>query len=91
MGIKSPWITREIKTEMNKRDKLQRKFRKSRSTNDFDEYKKQRNKVNVTVRKAKCQFNKDLLQETANDPSGFWESLKRFSLLTQSRKLQKPS
>ena len=88
-GIKSPWITREIKTEMNKRDKLQRKFRKSRSTNDFDEYKKQRNKVNVTVRKAKCQFNKDLLQETAHDPSRFWKALKKVLPVNSKSKITK--
>ena len=39
-GKKFPWLDRDIKTEMNNRDKLYRKFRKSKSEVDFDTYKK---------------------------------------------------
>ena len=50
---KSPWLTREMKIEMNYRDTLQRKFRKSKNTIDYENFRRQRNKVNILLRKAK--------------------------------------
>ena len=76
-GKKSPWLDRDIKTEMNNRDKLYRKFRKSKSEVDFDTYKKQRNKVNVIVRKAKSSHYRNLLTESSHDPKRFWNTLKK--------------
>lgn len=76
-GKKSPWLTRDIKLEMNYRDTLNRKFRKSRTSTDFEKFKSQRNKVNNLVRKARNEHSRTLLQETANDPKRFWKTLKR--------------
>ena len=39
-GKISPWLNRDIKKEMNSRDALQRKFRKTRSRTDFKNFKK---------------------------------------------------
>ena len=76
-GKKSNWLNRELKAEMNYRDTLQRKFRKTKTARDFENFKKQRNKVNIPARKAKSDFNKILLNEFANDPNRFWTTLKR--------------
>ena len=67
-GKKSPWLTRELKNEMNNRDKLHRKFLKTKSVNDFNSYKTQRNKVNILVRKAKNKHFKSLITESTKDP-----------------------
>ena len=76
-GKKSPWLISEIKSEMNTRDALYRKYRKSKSTNDHEIYKKQRNKVNVSVRKAKNNHSKDMLRDSTHDPKTFWKNLKK--------------
>ena len=76
-GKKSPWLNRYIKSEMNLRDSLNRKFRKSRSEADFNTYKHQRNKVNAMVRKAKNKHYKTLLSESTGDQKRFWKILKR--------------
>ena len=73
----SPWLTSNIKTEMNRRDMLHRKFLMSRLDEDFNAFKTQRNRVNVLVRKAKKQHSTNLLTESANDPNRFWKSLKK--------------
>ena len=75
-GKRSPWLTRELKVEMNRRDALHRKFLNSKSAEDFDAFKKQRNKVNVRVRKAKNQHSRSMLIESASNPNRFWKALK---------------
>lgn len=65
-GKKSPWVTRDVKQEINERDALQRKFRKSRSTSEFENFKRQRNRINIIVRKAKNSYSKRMLEESTN-------------------------
>ena len=74
---KCPWITRKLKHAMNYCDTLQRKFRKSKNALDYENYKHQRNKVNILVRKEKSVHNQNLLNESANDPNLFWSTLKQ--------------
>lgn len=45
-GKPSPWLSGEIKMVMNSRDKLLRKYRKTKLSTDFQAYKFLRNKVN---------------------------------------------
>ena len=75
----SPWellyvddlvISAEPKTEL--RNKLH-----SKSTTDSNAYKSQRNHTKVLVRKAKKQHIRNLLNESARDPGGFWKSLRK--------------
>lgn len=75
-GKKSPWLTREIKAEMNHRDTLMRKFRQSKTTTDFDTFKQQRNKVNDLVRKTKSRYHQTQLRESVHNPTKFWRTLK---------------
>ena len=76
-GKKSPWLDRAIKNEMNTRDALYRKYLKSKSTIDHENYKKQRNKVNVRVRKAKNKHSQTMLRDSTSDPKTFWRTLKK--------------
>ena len=73
---KTPWLTRELKHEINRRDILQRKLRKSKSITDLEKFRRQRNRVNVLVRKAKNSPGKKILKESANDPNRFWKTIK---------------
>ena len=57
-GKKSPWLDRDIKAEMNHRDFLQRKHRKSKSAADFKTFQKQSNKVNILEKKQRLDTTK---------------------------------
>ena len=73
---KSPWLTVELKNEIDCRDALQRKFRKSKTTENYEKYKRQRNKVNNLIKRAKQNYNKNLLNENIEDITSFWRTLK---------------
>ena len=76
-GKPCPWLTKELKQEMNTRDKLLRKSRKTKLHGDITAYKTTRNIVNGLVRKAKQNYHKALLNESCNDPNRFWKSIKK--------------
>ena len=75
-GKRSPWLTSELKREMNFRDSLHRICKRTRSETDFDNYKRQRNKTNDLVRKAKDNHHKTILRESANNSQKFWQAIK---------------
>ena len=52
-GKPSPWLTLELKTQMNLRDALFRKRRKTKMLEDIQNYRKQKNLVNRMVKRAK--------------------------------------
>ena len=72
----APWLTAQIKALMNDRDKLYRKYRRSKLDYDRRAYQDKRNQVNTRLRKARSNYNKDLLRESSNDPDKFWKTLK---------------
>ena len=72
----SPWLTVELKNKMNYRDVLQRKFGTSKTTEKYKKYKCQRNKVNNLIKRAKQNYNKNLLDENTKNATSFWRTLK---------------
>ena len=88
-GRNSPWLTREIKSEMNNRDRLMCKCRQSKLTCDYDQFRQQRNKVNKLVRKAKNDYHKDKLKDSVHDPKRFWSTLKNLFPLKEKLKSAK--
>lgn len=75
-GKRSPWLNRELKKEMNFCDSLRRKFQRTRTDSDHNAYKKQRNKTNILVRKARSEHHKKLLKDSASNPQKFWRTIK---------------
>ena len=66
---------------MNYCEALRRKFQRTKTEQDHNSYKKQRNKTNILVRKAKKEFNKKLLTDSANNSQSFLAGSKEnFSL-----------
>ena len=74
---------------MNQRDSLMRKFRKSRKETDHEVFKRQRNRVNILVRKAKSQYHQNHLNEAVNDPNKFWKKLKSIFPVKTKQKFSK--
>ena len=69
------WLTRELKKEINNRDRQLRKARKSSSENDWSSYKRLRNRCNTLIRKAKTHYQ-NLLTENETNLCQFWNAIK---------------
>ena len=70
------WITEDIKTSMNERDRILRKARKSNNQNDWNDYKAMRNRCNIMTKKAKSSYTKELIDKKCHSPKEFWKSVK---------------
>ena len=70
------WLSRDLKKEINTRDKLHRRYNMTKNQDDRVSYAKQRNKVNVLVRKAKKSYLHEKLNECTNKPETFWKRIK---------------
>ena len=75
-----PWLTVKLKKRNELQDVLQdvllRKFCKSKTTEKYEKYKRQRNKVNYQIKRAKQNYNKNLLDENTKNAAAFWRILK---------------
>ncbi|XP_057308170.1 uncharacterized protein LOC130646052 [Hydractinia symbiolongicarpus] len=70
------WLTSKIKSQMNNRDKLHRKARKSGKREDTEKYKKIRNSCNNNIVKAKANHQRDLINENLSNPRKLWNAIK---------------
>ena len=71
--IQNPWMTNEIIKEGKLRDKLQKKSVESRNAEDYNKYKKQRNKVNRLVRDAKRKNIKSDCEKCKGNSKKMWK------------------
>ena len=76
-GRLCPWMSSDVKSEMNLWDQLLRKARRTNREIDSSSYKRQRNRVNSQVKKCKSNYHKDLLQDKASSPDKFWSAIKK--------------
>ena len=70
-GKPCPWMTCDLKQQMAGRDRLQRRYRKSKLPVHKVEYNHRRNTVNNLVKKAKQEYFKNLLSSSAQNPESF--------------------
>ena len=59
-GRLCPWLTQEVKREMNLRDGLLRKARRTNCEHDWSTYKRQRNKVTGLIKRCKSKYHQDI-------------------------------
>ena len=76
-GKPIPWLTENIKKLMNDRDGLLRKARKSKTMDDWKNYKSMKNRVNNCINRAKSKYHKELLNENMSKPEKFWKHIKK--------------
>ena len=67
-GSHCPWLTTDVKKQMNQKDQLLRKARLSKLDNDFCIYKTAKNRCNNMVRKAKRDYQHSLINENKQNP-----------------------
>ena len=70
-----PWVTKDLRHQMDNRDKLLRRFRKTRAVLDWECYRQQRNKVRTLLRNSKIAHFSNLIDKKAH-PSTLWRALK---------------
>ena len=71
-----PWLVDETKQLMNQRDKVLRKFRKSKNEDVWSTYKTLRNPYINEIRKARSKYHQSLLIEHKDNTSIFWITIK---------------
>jgi len=76
-GRLCPRLTPDVKKEINLRDGLLRKARRTYQENDWSSYKRQRNRVSGIVKKCKSRYHHDLLKDCADSPDKFWAAIKK--------------
>lgn len=54
--MNKPWVTEGMKNEIMKKHKLHQKAKKTKSKDDWDAFKEQRNKVTTMLREAKLEY-----------------------------------
>jgi hypothetical protein len=94
-GQQCPWISNEIRDQMNNRDYLLKRARRTKSPVDWDAYKSVRNACNITIRKSKQTHQRNLLSENRLNPRAFWQIIKNIfptkskEIASESLNLQK--
>ena len=76
-GRETPWLSNEIKQLMRERDYAHRKARKTNKELDWSAYRRLRNRVNMSFRKAKENYSRKVVDENADNPRNFWKIVKR--------------
>ena len=74
----APWMSNNTKERIKLRKKAQEKATETNSTEDWKEYKKQRNAVNSILRKEKVLWQKRKLEENSDDIRSTWQNLKKW-------------
>ena len=87
-GRHCPWLTADVKTQMNIKDKLLRKVRKSNKQSDWNLYKTAKNRCNNMVKKAKKTYNRNQLTEHRSNPRSFWKAIKSVFPGTKSKSVK---
>ena len=71
-----PFMTRELRKEMMHRTRFLNKYNKDKTNENFEAYKRQRNKCVKMLRKAKFNYYKDLDLNNLTDNRKFWKIVK---------------
>ena len=71
-----PWYNTEIRKETTKRRKLERKWRKTKLCVDYQNFTKQRNKVNEMLKDAKRSYYSKQIYEHKDDQKGLFKMIK---------------
>ena len=72
----SPWMTPIILQLIRSRDRLKRKAKRSKETDDWDNYKQARNNVTSEIRRAKRQFISTKIESAVRDVKKIWKTLR---------------
>ena len=72
----APWLSSSTKEKMSHRDELQEQARQTKNPEDWNLYKKSRNKVNSILKNEKSKCQKSKLQSCDKNPGQTWKYVK---------------
>ena len=71
-----PWLTSDIRTLMRQRNFHHKRAQKTKSTDEWETYKKLRNKTTRLIRDTKRDFYSNVINENKKDSTKLWKTLK---------------
>ena len=83
-----PWFNEDIREAKRARRRAEKRWRRTRSSSDFECYKKCRNRVTYLLNNARTAFYKDFIEENSGDQGKLFRATKR--LLRQDSGVQFP-
>ena len=75
-----PWLNKNIKINMRRRDFLLKKARKTNKSKAWANYWCCRNGVSNSIRKAKASYDHRLSKDSGKDHKAFWKTMKKYYL-----------
>ncbi|XP_057299399.1 uncharacterized protein LOC130630019 [Hydractinia symbiolongicarpus] len=81
-GKRCPWLPNDIKKDMNTRDQLLRKARKSNKGSDWSAYKTLKNRCNNRIKYARQKYHKKLKQAAFPLQNFIWKKPKQYDRRT---------
>ena len=75
-GKSCPWMHHDLRKIMTDWDRLLTKARKTKNIQDWNMYKRLRNKCNNQLKSAKSSFQRNLLEQNTTNPKKFWKVIK---------------
>ena len=85
---KQPWMNDAIREQKRKRHTLERKWRKSKSPNDYQQFKIQRTATNKLIVSTKTKYLSEMISEKETDQKELFKSVK--SLLHAEKEVTYP-
>ena len=77
------WFTGDILRSISVRDKAWKQYRKQKTSENFTEYKRLRNKTDALIKNAKKDFVKNKIEENKSCPKKLWKTLKSLGIPTK--------
>ena len=72
-----PWITQEVRAMMRARSYFCTKAKRGRKVEDWEQYKRLRNRVTQTLKKEKLRYFEGLIEQSAKNPKKAWKEVNR--------------
>ena len=84
-GSSKPWFDADVIEKIHVRDKLRKKYNKTKLQSDYDNFKNAQKQAKKNVKLKKCDFIKEQLRENIAKPSKLWKTLKLIGLPSKSK------
>jgi len=84
-GSSKPWFDGEVIERIHVRDKLRKKYNKTKLQSDYDNFKNAQKQAKQIVKMKKCDYVKGQLKENIAKPSKLWKTLKSIGLPSKSK------
>ena len=76
---KSPWLSAELKKSMINRDKLKKQAVSSNDPLFWKKFKKERNRLNNEIKKAKADYYKSQVESNIGNPKAIWKCINQIT------------